>query len=340
MTWFDATIVFVAALIASGIGTGLVLRALRRFEVLDRPNTRSSHVVPTPRGGGIAVILVIIAITFAINAAQGSIQDDTVLAAVAAILGLALVSWLDDLKGVSVLVRLAAQVVAVVGGLVVMGPDRLYFDGILPPVVDAVGAALLWVWFLNAFNFMDGIDGITGTEAAAIGLGIAAVAALAGFGPAYAALSLGVAGAALGFLAWNWPPAKVFMGDVGSVPLGFVLGGLLLDLAAQGFGAAALILPLYYLTDAAVTIAKRTWRGEPVWQAHRQHFYQQAVQRGFGHGSVVKAVALANLGLVGLAGTATLGYGWPAVGGAGIVVALLIAYLTFAPVPQRAVVTT
>ena len=339
MTWFGTGAVFAAALIASGFGTRLVLAALRRFDVLDRPNPRSSHAVPTPRGGGIAIILVVVAAILVIaNVGGGGAGNAEVATIAAAALGLALLSWLDDLKGISILGRLAGQIAAVGAGLTVMGGDRPYFGGLFPGAVDPVGAALLWVWFLNAFNFMDGFDGIAGTDATALGLGIAAAAAIAGFGPEHAALGLATAGAALGFLWWNWPPAKVFMGDVGSVPLGFILGWLLLDLAARGLWAPALILPLYYLADATVTLLKRAWRGEPVWQAHRQHFYQQAVHRGFGHGAVVGAVAIANLALVGLAAAAALGYVGPALIAAGLVVGALIAYLALAPV--RPVMTT
>ena len=114
-------------------------------------------------------------------------------------------------------------------------------------------------------------------------------------------LAAAVAGAALGFLAWNWQPAKLFLGDVGSVPLGFLLAWLLLSLAAHGHWAAALILPGYFLADASWTLARRALRGAPVWRAHREHIYQQAVQAGASHAQVSGAVAVANLALVGCA---------------------------------------
>src|SRR5690606_27746163 len=128
---------------------------------------------------------------------------------------------------------------------------------------------------------------------AAIGLGVALFAGAAGGEPALVALGLAVAGAAFGFLPWNWQPARIFLGDVGSVPLGYALGWLLLSLAAAGAWAAALILPLYYLADATLTLMRRLARGERVWQAHREHFYQRATQAGRSHAAVVSLVAAA-----------------------------------------------
>jgi UDP-N-acetylmuramyl pentapeptide phosphotransferase/UDP-N-acetylglucosamine-1-phosphate transferase len=153
---------------------------------------------------------------------------------------------------------------------------------------------------------MDGIDGISGVETATIGAGIAAVSGMAGLEgliPPAAAL----AGAGLGFLAWNWHPAKVFLGDVGSVPLGFLLGGMLLHLAMDGQLAAALLLPLYYVADATITISRRALKGEKVWQAHRQHFYQRAVQGGRRHDQVALLVLAGGVALIATALLAAAG---------------------------------
>jgi UDP-N-acetylmuramyl pentapeptide phosphotransferase/UDP-N-acetylglucosamine-1-phosphate transferase len=201
------------------------------------------------------------------------------------------------------------------------------FQGLLPPLADRLAAAFLWLWFLNLFNFMDGIDGISGVEAASVGLGLALVAVLGGLAAELVALPVLLAAAALGFLAWNRPPAKLFLGDVGSVPLGYLLGWLLLSSAAAGQWAAALILPLYYLADATVTLAKRGLRGAKVWQAHREHFYQRAVQGGLSHGAVVLRVLVCNVGLVVFALLATAGWPWPALAGAALAVLILLARL-------------
>jgi UDP-N-acetylmuramyl pentapeptide phosphotransferase/UDP-N-acetylglucosamine-1-phosphate transferase len=114
-------------------------------------------------------------------------------------------------------------------------------------------------------------------------------------------LGMAVAGTALGFLVWNWYPARLFLGDVGSVPLGFALGWLLLQAAVAGYWAAALILPLYYLADATITLTRRALRGAKIWQAHREHFYQQAVAQGRDHGAVARAIAIGNIILIALA---------------------------------------
>jgi UDP-N-acetylmuramyl pentapeptide phosphotransferase/UDP-N-acetylglucosamine-1-phosphate transferase len=142
-----------------------------------------------------------------------------------------------------------------------------------------------------------------------------------------------VAGAAFGFLPWNWQPARIFLGDVGSVPLGYALGWLLLSLAAAGAWAAALILPLYYLADATLTLMRRLARGERVWQAHREHFYQRATQAGRSHAAVVSLVALADAVLIALAlGSAR--WPWAMLAAAVAAVALLLAVLARrGPVP-------
>ncbi|HTQ35043.1 MAG TPA: glycosyltransferase family 4 protein [Stellaceae bacterium] len=289
---------------------------------MDRPNERSSHTVPTPRGGGIAVIGASLAAWFGL-CAEGVLPPPTIVVALAGG-GLAVVSWLDDLRGLSPAVRLLAQFVAVAAGIWAL-PPGMVFQGWLPPGLDAIAAALLWVWFVNLFNFMDGIDGIAGSEAAAIGIGIGIMLVSAGrdFGPSLPAMA--IAAAALGFLVWNWAPARIFLGDVGSVPLGYLLGFLLYTLALQGQWQAALILPGYFLADATITLLRRLVRGERVWQAHREHFYQRAVQHGLGHAAVVRRVIAANIVLIACAWAAAQGWGFVALGVAALtVVALLV----------------
>src|SRR5262249_988511 len=159
-------------------------------------------------------------------------------------------------RGLSPAIRLLAQFGAVALGLWML-PHGAIFQGWLPTGPDAIAAALLWVWFVNLFNFMDGIDGIAGSEAAAIGIGISLVA-VGDAGLAWPAAA--IIGAALGFLMWNWMPARIFLGDVGSVPLGYLLGYLLYRLTLHGQWQAALILPLYFLADATITLLRRLAR--------------------------------------------------------------------------------
>jgi UDP-N-acetylmuramyl pentapeptide phosphotransferase/UDP-N-acetylglucosamine-1-phosphate transferase len=279
--------------LAACLGTRALIPALRRAAVLDCPNERSSHAIPTPRGGGVAVVaasLVAWLVLIALGAAP-----TTLLPVIVGAIALAVVSWLDDLRGLSPAVRLSAQCAAVASGIVAM-PEGAVFPFWLPFWLDRAAAALLWVWFINLYNFMDGIDGLAGTETAAIGIGLALFAVIGiGDGPVPAAA---VASAAIGFLVWNWAPARIFLGDVGSVPLGYLLGFLLLATAARGHWKIALILPLYFLADATITLLRRGARGERVWLPHREHFYQQAARRGLGHAVIARRVTAANLILI------------------------------------------
>jgi len=288
--------VVIAAGIAACLGTRALVPLLRRASVLDRPNERSSHAIPTPRGGGIAVVAASLAAWLVLIAA--GMAPLSLLAVTAGAAMLALISWLDDLRGLSPAVRFGAQCAAVALGAVAL-PQGAVFQGWLPAGLDMTAAALLWVWFVNLYNFMDGIDGIAGSETAAIGIGLA-LFAIAGIGndPALAAPAAVIAAAAIGFLVWNWAPARIFLGDVGSVPLGYLLGFLLLAAASRGYWKLALILPLYFLADATITLLRRLLRGERVWLPHREHFYQQAVRRGLGHAAVVRRVIAADAILI------------------------------------------
>jgi UDP-N-acetylmuramyl pentapeptide phosphotransferase/UDP-N-acetylglucosamine-1-phosphate transferase len=302
-------------------GTGALIPLLRRRAVLDRPNERSLHQIPVPRGGGIAVVGAIVLAWVALIG-LGLLPRTSSPVLIGAVL-LAAVSWIDDLRGLPPAVRLATQLVAI--GLVLRAgmPAGPVFQGWLPPALDGVATALLWVWFINLFNFMDGIDGLAGSETAAIGLGLLLFASTGvGQDPGLAALGATISAAAIGFLVWNWAPTRIFLGDVGSVPLGYLLGFLLLDQAAHGRWMIALILPLYFLADATITLLRRLARSERVWQAHREHFYQRAAQRGHGHAMIVRRVIAANLVLIGCGWAAE--NGWPILGLAGAVAAVLV----------------
>ena len=230
--------------------------------------------------------------------------------------------------------RLFCHAIAVAIGLWTL-PDAPVFQGLVAPWIDDLMAALLWLWFVNLFNFMDGIDGITGAETVAIGLGVTVIAALANLGPDIALYGLTLVTITFGFLRWNWQPAKIFLGDVGSVPLGYLVGWLLLTLAAEGHWAPAIILPLYYLADATITLLQRLVRGEKIWLAHRSHFYQRATQSPGTHAGAVRRVNAANIALVILAVVAAM---YPEIAPllllfAGLIVAVLL--WTFANRPIK-----
>ncbi len=313
-----------AVLIATVAATGLALMFLRRRAIFDRPNERSSHTGLIPRGGGIAVVTVLL-VTWVVVAMPT--QRGEVYTVVLAALLLAGISWLDDLRSLSPGIRLIAQVAAILPALFWLGQKDTLFQELIPTPFNLVFAGMIWIWFINLFNFMDGIDGISGVEAASIGAGIAFVAISApraGLDPVLAAT---VSAAAIGFLCWNWHPAKIFLGDVGSVPLGFLLGWLLLDLASDGYWAAAAILPLYYLADATITLARRALRGEKIWLAHREHFYQRAVQSGRSHAAVSLGVGVCNLLLISLAAL-SVSWPWEALAAAGLIVIAFLFWLS------------
>ncbi len=321
MIWLLSLSITVAA--ASMLATGLLASFLRRRAILDHPNARSSHATPTPRGGGLAVVPIVL---LAWIVGTGSDMPAGLVAILAGAWALAVLSWIDDLRSLPAALRLAVQAVIVAIAVNWLRDQGPVFQGLLPAWLDSLATAVLWLWFLNLFNFMDGIDGISGVETVCVGGGLAALAAIGAEAAAPAWPGATLAAAAAGFLVWNWHPARIFLGDVGSVPLGFLLGFLLLALAAHGLWAPALILPAYYLADATITIARRAFRGERVWRAHAEHYYQRAVQSGLSHAQVSLAILGANLVLVALALTA-LTFPLPSVAAAVAVVAALLAWM-------------
>ncbi|HLO78725.1 MAG TPA: glycosyltransferase family 4 protein [Magnetospirillum sp.] len=324
--WANGWAPAVAAGLAVVVLTRRVVDYLKRRQILDRPNDRSSHTLPTPRGGGLATTPVLAAILMALGWHISSARLGVL--GLGALVLLA-VSWLDDRKGLPALPRFLAHAAMVALFLILAGGDLPVFGGVLPLWADRLAAGVAWLWFVNLYNFMDGIDGITGVETTSLGLGIAVVATLAEGLAVFDVIPAGLAAAAVGagFLVWNWHPAKVFLGDSGSVPFGYVLGGLLLVLAMQGQLAAALILPGYYVADATITLGRRALNGEKVWQAHRKHFYQRAVQGGKRHDQVALAILAGNVALVGAAVLAAAGQAWLGVAAGAAVVAGLLALL-------------
>jgi len=292
------------------IGTGLfvwlalkpLIGWLRRRAIMDIPNDRSSHVDITPRGGGIATTA---GMLFGLAAWIAWRPDAVLPLMLLGMAALAMVSWLDDRRGgLPVGIRLGVQAVCAGLVLVLLPETATVTQGLVPVWLERVVLFFGWMWFTNLFNFMDGINGITGVEMSMVGFGAVLVA---GWHDASIidAPALIVAAAALGFLPWNWGKAKVFLGDVGSVPAGYLLGGLLLALAQSGDWAAALILPMYYWVDATFTLLRRLLRGEKIWQAHRSHFYQQGARKLGSHAAAAGRIAALNLLLVALAAAST-----------------------------------
>lgn len=307
-------LIWVGGAVSAWVLTGLVLRYARR-RLLDIPNERSSHAVPTPRGGGLAIALVVSA-GLLVQALVGALDSRTSASLLAAGGAVAWIGWLDDRKGVGPRARFGVHVAAILLVLVgTSGLGPLAMPG-LPPVavLNYVAAAFALAWLINLFNFMDGIDGIAGAEAVffAIGLGLClrVHGVEAGVAMPLAAL---IGASTLGFLAWNWPPARIFMGDVGSGFLGFGLGAL--ALLAHRETSLNLWVPTIllgvFVTDATVTLLRRAARGERWYAAHRSHAYQWLARRHGAHRPVTLAsIGLNLLWLLPLAALATLHPSW------------------------------
>jgi len=294
---------------------------------------RSSHVAVTPRGGGLAIVVTMLC-AIPILGMLGAMGWRPVWALMGGGAIVALVGFADDHGHVAPHWRLvghfagAAWVLAWIGGL----PALSIFGFVLEPGWLAYGlAALYLVWVLNLTNFMDGIDGIAGIEAIAIALGLTVLGLwFANFGD-LAALAAALAGAVLGFLYWNWHPARIFLGDVGSQGLGYLIGFLLLRVASEGAWAAALILPLYFLADASFTLLKRLKAGKDIMSAHADHIYQESVRRGRSHAQVATAVLIANVALVLFALGAEMGERPISLAGAALTIVVLARRLLTPP---------
>jgi UDP-N-acetylmuramyl pentapeptide phosphotransferase/UDP-N-acetylglucosamine-1-phosphate transferase len=316
---------------AACAGLIVMLRPLLERYALARPNMRSAHKAPTPQGGGIAVVgttLVLALIVFAAEPSFGRVAlQDFAPVMVAAIL-LALVGIVDDVRTLGALPRLMLQVVAVVTVIAAL-PDEARVASFLPFWLERALLLLVAVWFINLVNFMDGIDWMTVAEVVPITVYLVVIGFNGGL-PAYAiVVAIALCGAMLGFAPFNQPVARLFLGDVGSLPIGLLLGWLLLMVAAQGYLAAAILLPLYYLADATVTLLRRALAGEKVWDAHRSHFYQRAVDGGFSVREIVAHVFILNIVLASLATATVLAPSPLMIAGALLVGGMLVAGLLY-----------
>lgn len=278
----------------------VLLRPLLQRYALARPNARSSHRIPTPQGGGLAVVVATIASVAFSMWFFGLAASTGLFALFVATTLLALVGAYDDLRTIPVLPRLLMQSTAV--GIVLWAlPADFHIFPSIAPWAERTLLLIAGLWFVNLVNFMDGLDWMTVAEVVPV-MGALVVFGFSGqssFGPTMIALALG--GAIIGFAPFNKPVAKLFLGDVGSLPIGLLMGWCLLQLAGSGHIAAALLLPLYYLVDATLTLLRRLTKGEAVWIAHRSHFYQQATDNGFSVFQVIGNVFVLNIVLATLA---------------------------------------
>lgn len=298
MTAGALAVLFAAAAVASFILNTLLYPLLKRH-ALARPNTRSSHKAPTPQGGGIGVMVSAVGMVIAFTLLSGAGGRWLWLPLAAAVF-IALIGALDDMHSMPVAPRLLLQIVAIVMVLMAL-PSELHVVPILPVWLERTLLGIAVLWFVNLTNFMDGIDWMTVAETVPLCAGLALFSALGALPREAAVVALALCGAMLGFAPLNRPVARLFLGDVGSLPIGLLLGWLLIMLAGQGHLAAALLLPLYYLGDATITLLRRLAKREPVWQAHRMHFYQRATDNGYSVTQIVGRVFVLNIALIALA---------------------------------------
>lgn len=287
------SIIIIAALVAvtSLVLTSWLAHPNAPIRILDQPNERSLHASPTPRTGGIAICTALVVgwIAALLIPAGDTIPGQIVFGA-AIVAG---VSILDDRYGLSqalrLLVQLGAALVLAHDGFVIQG-DLVPGLSISPGLVAAAATVVMCLWLTNLYNFMDGMDGFAGGMAV---IGFGTLAALGwGQGDAlFAGAALAVSAAAAGYLWFNFPPARIFMGDSGSTTLGFLAAAFAVWGSRRGVAPVWLTMVVFspFVVDATVTLLRRALRGEPVWRAHRSHYYQRLVQLGWGHRRTVLA---------------------------------------------------
>lgn len=281
----------------------VLLRPLLIRYALARPNARSSHTTPTPQGGGIAVLLGVILglVVVLLIAPPGGEAWRSLLVVLGGAMVLALIGAWDDIRPLPASLRLILQAACVGFVLMRAAPELRLFPDTLPLPIERGLALLAGVWFVNLVNFIDGLDWVTVAGFLPLTMMIALSGMAGVVDPATGWLAAALCGGLLGFAPFNRPVARLFLGDVGSLPLGLLGAYLLYRLAGTGAFAAAIILPLYAITDATLTLLRRLAGGEKVWEAHRSHFYQQATTNGFSVLAVVGRIAGLNIILAGLA---------------------------------------
>lgn len=278
------------AAVISAVGVYFVRKWTLGKGMLDIPNERSSHSEPTPRGGGIVIALVSLT---AFTIYSMAFRQEIAYGFLAGAVLIVVVSWIDDVRDLPPVVRIAVHLIAAALLLVDRGAYPIFFGGQMVEVsgvLEFVISLFFIVWFINAYNFMDGIDGIAGVQALTASAGWCALGVISGEA-SIAVFACLIFAASLGFLIFNWQPAKIFMGDAGSAFLGFTFSGIGL-LSSPGPGVRILAFPVAclllwpFMFDAFYTLFKRLLRHEKIWHAHRNHIYQQLVIRGYSHATV------------------------------------------------------
>lgn len=294
-----ALLVAFAGLLAAALI--VVLKPILVRYVLAHPNARSSHARATPQGAGVGVILALAAVCGAATFAGSPPEaTDSLAPVLAAALGLMLIGLIDDARPLPVSLRFGAQGLAAFAMLYSLPDSLRILPDLLPLAVERALLLVGTVYFINAINFLDGIDWITAAQVVPMSLGIAVLAGMGAVPRSAGLLALVLLGVMLGFAYFNKHPAQVFLGDAGSLPIGLLLAYLLIHVAGIDL-AAALLLSLYTIADSGITLARRAYRREPIFQAHRTHFYQRAVIAGLTPPKVTARIFALGLLLAALA---------------------------------------
>lgn len=277
----------IGTFLISALLTGLIRHYAMIKQMIDIPNERSSHKIPIPRGGGAAFVLLFTSILIWLvlhKAISGSL-----FYALSGGIVIALIGWLDDVISLRPLWRAIVQTLTAFWAV-------YWLDGVSSSVVSLFGAILVIVWGVNLYNFMDGIDGLAGIEGVFISASVGTVLLLAGW-VNLSLLCFLLTASIAGFLFWNWPPAKIFMGDVGSGYLGYIFSVLAIATAnshilSLGFWC---VISGVFLGDATLTVIKRIIQRKRWYEAHREHAYQRLVQRGLSHRTTTMSILFFNL---------------------------------------------
>ena len=292
--------IFLLTLILSYVVTRLVKTYARKF-LIDVPNERSSHSMPTPRGGGLGIVIAFYIGVCAFSIVGISLDEKSLLFGGIPIV---IISWFDDHRHVPIKYRLLAQLAGSIWLLASIGIDHfplLYDENPAGLLIKFFLVLILIMWFINLFNFMDGIDGLAGSEFASIMVSVIIMILISDGLEHKSSESIMISAlglcASLGFIIMNWPPAKIFMGDVGSDFLGFLIAVIAIKtIHQQELGVITwLILPAVFWVDATTTLITRIASGQAFYKAHRTHAYQHIAVRFESHKLVTQTVLIINL---------------------------------------------
>ena len=311
-----APLLWAALLVAGCAGLSalliLMLKPVLVRHLMAHPNARSSHKTPTPQGAGLAVMLSVLAGSALAILNWGPGPEPSLVPVLGIAAGLTVLGGIDDALTLPVSWRFLGQTLAAVALVLSLPQGFQLFPGLMPLVIERALLAFGTVWFINAVNFLDGLDWMTVVQVVPITLGVAILHALGAVPATIGVLALALLGATLGFAIFNKHPAQIFLGDAGSLPIGLCLAFMLI-FVAQAHPAAALLLGLYTMADSTLTLFRRILAGERISYAHRTHFYQRGVAAGLSVPQVTARVLFLQIQLVGLS-IATVLVPSPAVG--------------------------